>query len=788
MRKHETVSCVFKNCDHSTNIYSTFAAHKSRKHNPHSFEDFKPISFQIYPSHITEDCDVVDESEDTFDPLVEENEDLAKLIVDNLGSLFLKLESIYNVSKKCIDEIVEELQFITCPASGPVFKEIVQTTLGRHDCNVDNSVISDLVKNLCQLNPVSVALGVDGPFSTSHKRSSFFKEHFFIVEPVEYILDEKERKTFQYVPILQSLSQILNKRDIQEKVFKNTRYSDRASTYKYFYDGSNFRGNDFFSGDDVRLSLILYIDDFEVCNPLGTSRKKHKVTAVYWVLADVPSVSRSTLTSIYLAVLCKAGDAKRYGYSRVLEPLLTDLKSLEKDGLFVPCVGKCIKGTVFSVIADNLGAHSVGGFVESFSGSYVCRFCIGERSQFQELEVRAEAFPPRTKHQHNLHVQTALGNTAQTHCFGVKKQCAITDKLDYFHVTSGYPPDVLHDLLEGIVPVELALCLDILIKKKYFSFAELNSSITHFSYKWSDKTNCPQPVPLNFASRKSIGGNAHENWCLLRLLPFMVGLKVPEDDKAWQLLMTLKDIVELAMSPIFTDESIGFLDSKIAEHRSRFFEVLPQQRLIPKHHFLEHYPQLIKAFGPLVALWTMRFEAKHSFFKKIVRQTNCFRNILMSLAKKHQSMIAYHLHDSKVAKPALSVSKTSRVPLEVLKEDIKESVTQKFPKEAAVHLANKVDFFGTNYCVGMMLPFGSTGGLPDFAEILQMIIVRDSLFFVVKLQSAWYNEHLRSFKLESTGNIQILEQPQMTDVYPLAAYTVAGERMVSLKHHICLSY
>ena len=176
--------------------------------------------------------------------------------------------------------------------------------------------------------------------------------------------------------------------------------------------------NEFLSGEELRLSLLLYCDDFEICNPLGTSRKKHKVTGVYWVLADISSVLRSELSSIYLSILCKADDVKKFGYSAVLEPLLRDLKSLEEDGIFVPHLGKVIKGTVFSVIADNLGAHSLGGFVESFSGSYVCRFCIGDRSQFQELEVRTGGFPCRTKQQYQLDVDAALASNNHSH--GVK--------------------------------------------------------------------------------------------------------------------------------------------------------------------------------------------------------------------------------------------------------------------------------------------------------------------------------------------------------------------------------
>ena len=177
--------------------------------------------------------------------------------------------------------------------------------------------------------------------------------------------------------------------------------------------------------------------NFEICNPLGTSCKKYKVTGVYWVLADIPSVLRSTLSSIYLAVLCKADDVKKCGCPRVLEPLLSDLKSFEEDGLFVPCLKKIIKGTVFSVIADNLGAHSVGGFIESLSGSHVCRFCVGERSQFQEVEVRTGGFPGKTKWLHQMDVEAALATN--THCHRVKRHCAITQRLKSFSCDNRLP-------------------------------------------------------------------------------------------------------------------------------------------------------------------------------------------------------------------------------------------------------------------------------------------------------------------------------------------------------------
>lgn len=136
--------------------------------------------------------------------------------------------------------------------------------------------------------------------------------------------------------------------------------------------------------------MILYVDDFEICNPLGTSRRKHKICGIYWVLGNLPPFYHSSLSSIYLAALIKSDDLKSFGYENVLKPLINDLVILEQSGIFVSKLGRTVKGTVRCVVADNLGAHSIAGFVENFTGSYVCRFCTAETVQIQTTEVNGE--------------------------------------------------------------------------------------------------------------------------------------------------------------------------------------------------------------------------------------------------------------------------------------------------------------------------------------------------------------------------------------------------------------
>lgn len=98
----------------------------------------------------------------------------------------------------------------------------------------------------------------------------------------------------------------------------------------------------------------------------------------------------------------------------------------------------------------------------------------------------------------------------------------------------------MYDLFEGVVPVELCLCLSDMIEKKYFSLDSVNHAIKTFAYTFSDKTNQPQPIPKAFASKGTSGGNGHENSTLLRLLPLILGDYVPEGESSWEILMLLR--------------------------------------------------------------------------------------------------------------------------------------------------------------------------------------------------------------------------------------------------------
>ncbi len=121
---------------------------------------------------------------------------------------------------------------------------------------------------------------------------------------------------------------------------------------------------------------------------------------MYWVISNLPAQYRSSVQSIYLACLCNSNDVKNYGYDAIFQPLIRDIQVLEEEGLYVQKLGTSVKGSVLYVSADNLGAHSLAGFQESFNVDKFCRFCLASRKDIDLHEVREGVFPLRTIESH----------------------------------------------------------------------------------------------------------------------------------------------------------------------------------------------------------------------------------------------------------------------------------------------------------------------------------------------------------------------------------------------------
>lgn len=83
---------------------------------------------------------------------------------------------------------------------------------------------------------------------------------------------------------------------------------------------------------------------------------------------------------------------------------------------------------------------------------------------------------------------------------------------------------------------------------------------------------------------------AAQMWCLGRFLPLMIGNLIPQEDERWQLFNMLLEINDIVFSPIVSEDSIGVLEGLIEEHHETFLALYPGRSVIPKMHYMVHYP------------------------------------------------------------------------------------------------------------------------------------------------------------------------------------------------------
>ncbi|XP_039306455.1 uncharacterized protein LOC113004589 isoform X1 [Solenopsis invicta] len=114
-----------------------------------------------------------------------------------------------------------------------------------------------------------------------------------------------------------------------------------------------------------------------------------------------------------------------------------------------------------------------------------------------------------------------------------------------------------------------------------------------------------------------------------------------KEDECWQLVILLKQIIDITTSSRVHCETYHLLDTIINEYLTLLNNQFPG-KIKPKHHFLIHYARIMKLVGVLWKTNCMRYEGKHKEGKKTSQATNSRANI-STIAIKHQLLLNYRL-------------------------------------------------------------------------------------------------------------------------------------------------
>ena len=265
-----------------------------------------------------------------------------------------------------------------------------------------------------------------------------------------------------------------------------------------------------FGHDKYAIRLHLYTDEFEVCNPIGAHRSSHKLCAFYFFIGNLENHYHSQLKYIHLCLLVKEKYIKTLEfYEKVLKPLIEDLKVLCNDGILINVDGQNVRffGGITTVSADNLSAHALAGLKKVFNSGRIGHFCM---VSYDEIGVKLSEFDTmaRSEEMHLYHLQ-ALNWGIPATTYGVEKYSPLTN-LPYFKVTETFPPDIMHDFMEGVIPLTLKLIIRSL--GHAVTLMQINVELASFKFGQNDIKNKPVFWPSSLASA-NISGSASEKLC-----------------------------------------------------------------------------------------------------------------------------------------------------------------------------------------------------------------------------------------------------------------------------------
>lgn len=210
-------------------------------------------------------------------------------------------------------------------------------------------------------------------------------------------ITKKIKETYQYISVRDILSLIMRNPDAMEIVEK-----EEASPEGYicsYKDGIEFKTHPFFRRNPNALRITLNADEIEIVNNLSSRAGKHKIAHFYIKIQNFGKCRDSTYNTNYLILSINSKVLKKHGYHKVLEPLISDLKSLE-NGVNLKFGNETyiFKAVLCSFAGDTLAAHEIFGLL-SPSASYFCRQCYITKGDLRNGNVGA-TFEQRTEASH----------------------------------------------------------------------------------------------------------------------------------------------------------------------------------------------------------------------------------------------------------------------------------------------------------------------------------------------------------------------------------------------------
>ena len=766
------VYCEFGSCGFTTKKWNSYKVHVSKFHR----EAVYMLGNTVFDNHMDGGEEDVQEMEQND---ASDAEFHTKIL---FAHYLLKLETCQRLSEIAIDAVSQQTQFLLQESLSKQ-RQVFCQWLRNANIDFDIEEFND------------VTLNVDlSDLCSKYRRNRFYVQHCNLVQPSEVLLGTRIKNVRGRVNRLRDYGYIVPLKETLTSLFRlpefvHFLYNPHNSVNGYkadLCDGDFIGKHPLFSNDPHALQLILYADDLEIVNPLGTHTRKHKVLMVYFTLANIPPEYRSKLSAIYLLAIAKNFHVKRHGIKKLLKDFVNTVNELSSTGIhfLVEGVQKLVKGSLAIVVADTPAANFLGGFKEGVAfASKPCRTCSISSKEVPYVD-NGRQLRLRSLQQHVEMVQLLANpdlpkgeRQRWSKELGVNSRSCLLD-INGFNICEALPHDPMHVLLEGVVPMEMALLLYYCIEvKRFFSLRWLNSELDSFPYSYLEKKNKPEVIlKSHYFQDLKVKQTSAAMLTLCSILPFVVGKKIPINDSKCDLFLILLNITHIVTSPIASDNTRHDLAHLVTMHHRQFRLEYPKASVTPKMHYLLHLGKQIADFGPGRTQWCMRFEAKHAFFTQVKWRN--FINLPKSMALRHQKWMCYQMLTTS-GEPSTNylyegddVHGGHEVSTDELRPEARVLLQRELPDVNIVYCPDQVTIHGNTYRSGCLLTLSyDDDNFPVYRWLDQICLNGQAKYFLVRnVEVTDVISHINAYQVAVGDQLSLVRYQDLLVKMPLSLH------------------
>jgi hypothetical protein len=289
------VVCGISYCQREYDKYASFYKHLQRDHSELLASPSDQVT--IVKSSETEDLYELDDNCEVSVQLLpcdihKMREKLHSVMTDSMLKYSIKLRERYLLPASTHSDIMDDCKSLISTVLTNQ-SEIIHCHLKNQNVNVEEDLELQNMLDSNQYDPVF------NECSSNYRLVQNCVKRLGMIQPKMHQIGSFKG---YYVPMTDVLRMLVKKEDITPFVMRTPECDDDCKMTN-FTDSEVFKTLSSSKRDGHLLLIHLYNDEFEVVNPIGAKRGKHKMNATYFTLGNLPSKYRSRLNHIYITFI-----------------------------------------------------------------------------------------------------------------------------------------------------------------------------------------------------------------------------------------------------------------------------------------------------------------------------------------------------------------------------------------------------------------------------------------------------------------------------------------------------